>query len=105
MAPWEGDSITLTSNILLLVQNWAGIVGRRIETGEPPSVCPISADQQDADDTVAKITEQEDTDRSMAILEADTAETKKEALDDADTDLERQMIERHWPFDDHDEDE
>lgn len=115
-SPWEGDNVTLKFDIILAARNWSSV---------SPEVCPISVDEQEANDIVAKFTEQDENDRRMEMIRAsmrigsdgwvshdqydkammEAAQTKKEALDDAEDEVERQMLERHWPWDDHDENE
>ncbi|RMZ05782.1 hypothetical protein D0864_02394 [Hortaea werneckii] len=80
--------------------------------------------QQHADETMEKMLEQEDIDKKMGILRdaigintdgwvaferydaavAAAKHIKAEALSYAENELDREMIEQHWPFDDFDED-
>ncbi|RMZ27187.1 hypothetical protein D0859_08744, partial [Hortaea werneckii] len=98
VAPWEGNSIPLKAFLVML--------------------------QQDADETVDKMLEQEDIDKKMGIVRdaigintdgwvaferydaavAAAKHIKAEALGYAENELDREMIEQHWPFDDFDED-
>lgn len=121
-APWEGNSIPLKADMILLARNWP-LLARSKEN--MPTQCPISFDEQEAEDTITKILEQENIDRQMGILRdaigigsdgwvphdryddavAQATAVKEDALRDADDEAERGMILRHWPFEDHDEDE
>ncbi|KAI7266089.1 hypothetical protein KC345_g8285 [Hortaea werneckii] len=124
VAPWEGNSIPLKADLVMLSRNWSELANGGIE-GEPKlASCPISFHQQDANETMDKMLEQEDIDKKMGILRdalgmstdgwvsferyddavAAAKDMRAEALSYAENEWEREMTEKHWPFDDFDED-
>ncbi|KAK5114677.1 hypothetical protein LTR62_002250 [Meristemomyces frigidus] len=86
--------------------------------------CPISFQEQEVEETMTKMLEQQDMDRRMYIVReiiaigtdgwgsferydgvvAEANEMEAKALSYAESQLERDMTEQHWPFDDFDED-
>ncbi|OTA33642.1 hypothetical protein BTJ68_08196 [Hortaea werneckii EXF-2000] len=94
-----------------------------IEGEKKNETCPITFQQQDADETMDKMLEQEDIDKKMEIVRdaigistdgwvsferyddavAVAKDMKAQALDYAENEWEREMTEQHWPFDDFDE--
>ncbi|RMY97077.1 hypothetical protein D0862_08241 [Hortaea werneckii] len=124
IAPWEGNSIPLKALLVMLVKNWSELTKGGIDGEQKTAPCPISFQQQDADETMEKMLEQEDIDNKMGIVRdaigintdgwvsyeryddavAAAKHIKAEALGYAENELEREMIEQHWPFDDFDED-
>ncbi|PPJ52075.1 hypothetical protein CBER1_10036 [Cercospora berteroae] len=124
--PWEGNSIPLKADLVMLAKDWATLTtscGSETDHEQVPSSCPISFEEQDAEETIDKMIEQEDVDKKMEILRdvieistdgwvsfekyddavAEANHMKVQALSYAESDLERSMTEQHWPFDDFDE--
>ncbi|RMY17246.1 hypothetical protein D0867_06172, partial [Hortaea werneckii] len=124
VAPWEGNSIPLKADLVMLSRNWSELTKGGIEGEQRTVPCPISFQQQDADETMDKMLEQEDIDKKMGIIRdaigistdgwvslerydevvAAAKDMKTQALGYAENEWEREMIEQHWPFDDFDED-
>lgn len=125
--PWEGNSIPLKADLVMLAKDWATLTtssGSETDHQQAASSCPISFEEQDAEETIDKMIEQEDIDKKMEILRdvieissdgwisfekyddavAEANHMKVQALSYAESDLERRMTEQHWPFDDFDED-
>ncbi|KAI6890721.1 hypothetical protein KC318_g14416 [Hortaea werneckii] len=108
----------------MLSRNWSELTKGGIEGEQRTVPCPISFQQQDADETMDKMLEQEDIDKKMGIIRdaigistdgwvslerydevvAAAKDMKTQALGYAENEWEREMIEQHWPFDDFDED-
>ncbi|RMY04672.1 hypothetical protein D0868_06820 [Hortaea werneckii] len=123
VAPWEGNSIPLKADLVMLSRNWSELTKGGIEGEQRTTTCPISFQQQDADETTDKILEQEDIDKKMGIIRdaigistdvwvsseryddvvAAAQDMKAQALGYAENEWEREMTEQHWPFDDFDE--
>jgi hypothetical protein len=123
--PWEGNSIPLKADIVQVVQGWSDIIkGENLGDQDVPS-CPLSLDEREADDVMAKMSEQETIDGRIEILQEaigissdgwvpheryggavqQAQAMKAQALGYAEDDHEREMTRQHWPFDDFDEDE
>ncbi|PYI35763.1 phosphotransferase enzyme family protein [Aspergillus indologenus CBS 114.80] len=114
--PWEGNDIPLQADLVLITRCW-----HRIST----SPCPISFSTTKADSIMHLQGMQEEVDSllkqirnilgigvdgwtSLKDYEAACArarQMKVDGLASLDTDHEREMTNRHWPFDDHHEDE
>jgi len=123
--PWEGNNIPLKADLVLLSRYWTKVVSQETGVDGLPPACPLSFDDQDAKQSIDNVMKQEQTDEQMKILrnaigigsdgwvsdegyeeaKAKAAEMKAQAIGDADDESEREMTVRHWPFDDHDEDE
>ncbi|KAI7235366.1 hypothetical protein KC330_g4311 [Hortaea werneckii] len=123
VAPWEGNSIPLKADLVMLSRNWSELTKGGIEGEQRTTICPISFQQQDADETTDKRLEQEDIDKKMGIIRdaigistdgwvsseryddvvAAAQDMKAQALGYAENEWEREMTEQHWPFDDFDE--
>ncbi|CAK1366384.1 unnamed protein product [Cercospora beticola] len=124
--PWEGNSILLKANLVMLSKEWdmfATSSGSEDNDQKEISTCPISFDEQDAEETIGKMIEQEDIDRKMQILRdvieistdgwashqryddavAEANHIKVQALSYAESELERKMTDDHRPFGDFDE--
>lgn len=120
-SPWEGDNVTLKADLVRAMQLWEELTATT-EKKAPP--CPLSyseevdkclkleAEQKDADEDMEKSrdglgvsldgwvpTEQYEQAKEM------TQNFKSEVLMAAESDFDRMQIEKHWPFDDYDEDE
>ncbi|KAH9834716.1 26S protease regulatory subunit 4 [Teratosphaeria destructans] len=122
--PWEGNSIPLKAHLMMLAADWSRLTGAQSQGDGDAPPCPLSIPEQEVGGTVDKMVEQEKIDRNMEILRdaigistdgwvsferydgavAAADEMKAQALGFAESDFERDMIERHWPFDDFDED-
>ena len=114
--PWEGNHIPLQADLLLLTKLWSKY------SVEP---CPISFSSAETDAIMHLQKMQEEVDADLKRVRAaigigvdgwtppdeyDAALTralqmKASGLASLDTDLEREMTCRHWPFDDYNEDE
>ncbi|KAI6879690.1 hypothetical protein KC360_g7781 [Hortaea werneckii] len=124
VAPWEGNSIPLKADLVMLSKNWSELTKGDIEGKRRTATCPISLQQQDADETIDKMLEQEDIDKKMGTVRdaigistdgwvsseryddavAAAKDIKTQAIGYAENECEREMIKQHWPFDDFDED-
>ncbi|KAI7211688.1 hypothetical protein KC333_g7551 [Hortaea werneckii] len=124
VAPWEGSSIPLKADLVMLSRNWSELTKGSIEGEKENESCPISFQQQDADETMDKMLEQEDIDKKMGTKRdaigistdgwvsferyddavAAAKDMKVQALGYAENEWEREMTKQHWPFDDFDED-
>ncbi|KIW39678.1 hypothetical protein, variant [Exophiala oligosperma] len=120
--PWEGDNVTLKVDLIEAEQNWSKIV---TPTGNEPPPCPISYSKAEIETCfnlyreMKEMDEQLDTtmeslgvgsegwvpNQQYRASKALEAKIKEQALGFAESELERQMLESHWPFDDHDEGE
>ena len=119
--PWEGENVTLKVDLIEAIKNWSKIVIPA--TNDAASLCPISYSQSEIEDYISlyhKMKEMEKqletTMESLGVgsegwvpnerYEASKAlatKLKENALEFAESGLERKMLERHWPFDDQDE--
>ncbi|KAL8897818.1 MAG: hypothetical protein Q9207_007008 [Kuettlingeria erythrocarpa] len=120
-APWEGDNVTLKMDLIRATQVWRELVHN--EDGSVPA-CPLdysipeskrysqqASEQQTIDENLEWACRRfgisaegwvppEGYDEAQRMIE----EFKAESLKAAGTDLERDEIQNHWPFDDRDED-
>jgi hypothetical protein len=125
-SPWEGDSVTLKSDLIDVVRKWAEITTPESSTrnGARPS-CPITFSEEEADECVRLSKAQVEADEQMQtcrdIIGVGTEgwvpteqydeviqranEFKAAALEAAESEEERQRLCEHWIFDDFDEDE
>ncbi|PLB49956.1 phosphotransferase family protein [Aspergillus steynii IBT 23096] len=114
--PWEGNNVPLQADLVLITKMWH-------EYSTRP--CPISFPAAQADSIMDFQNMQEEVDlqlkriRSFIGIGVDgwtapgeyevacsrARQIKADGLASLDTDHERKMTSRHWPFDDHDEDE
>ncbi|KAJ4994062.1 hypothetical protein SVAN01_00539 [Stagonosporopsis vannaccii] len=122
--PWEGLNTPLQYDLVQLTQNWDKIASPD-QDGTVPA-CPLSFSQEDAKRIDALDDSHRDADGDMErindhlgvasdgwtlherfeISKSRAAEIREQALASADDDpWLREMSERHWPFDDFDEDE
>lgn len=119
--PWEGNNIALKSALVLLMRCWNGIMQRDDGTVPP---CPLSFTDDEAEATMKIQINLEEVDSMLGPIREGLAinsdgwtshdqydaamalakQLKQEALEMSD-EHERPMLLRHWPFDDHDENE
>ncbi|EXJ82365.1 hypothetical protein A1O3_06178 [Capronia epimyces CBS 606.96] len=123
--PWEGNSIPLKADLIHTTQIWPKLmedIGYD-EKVMPP--CPISFSELDVQHTLAILQQQEDTDTQLEKIQnaiginadgwtsneeyegvvARAKLIRKQGLESLDTEEEKEMTSRHWPFDDFDEEE
>ncbi|PWY71413.1 hypothetical protein BO83DRAFT_447084 [Aspergillus eucalypticola CBS 122712] len=114
--PWEGNNIPLQADLVLLAKFWH-------EYSTDP--CPISIATARSDSIMHLQSMQEEIDLQLKHIRnaigissdgwtppeeyeaacARALQIKADGLASLDTDYEREMTDRHWPFDDHNEDE
>ncbi|RAL11141.1 phosphotransferase enzyme family protein [Aspergillus homomorphus CBS 101889] len=98
--PWEGNNIPLQADLTLLTKSWHNY---------STNPCPIPFPPAKADSIMHVQGIQEEVDlqlkQNLKLLCARARQIKVDGLASLDTDYEREMTDRHWPFDDHDEDE
>ncbi|RMD43642.1 hypothetical protein DV735_g1434, partial [Chaetothyriales sp. CBS 134920] len=124
-APWEGENIPLQTDLILTMQNWQGLTGSPGGHEQVPIACPISFPQAEADECLRQDLLLKEVDAEMENVretigiasdgwvptnEYDGAVKKNEfirqqVIDRAEDEVDRQASLRHYPFDDHDEDE
>lgn len=117
--PWEGDSVTLKADLIRVVQNWERLYASTV------SVCPLHYSPAEIDGCLRLEEEQrladDDMEKSRNCLGVSGdgwvpterySEAKKmsekfkaEAILLADSEEVAAQIQRHWPFDEHDEDD
>lgn len=123
--PWEGNNIPLKADLVSMMQQWDSLDIDTTGAGVGQPKCPLSFDASEADAVLDAAMKQEEADRQMEILRnaigistdgwvthegyndavARASEMKEQAIAYAETELERDLTVRHWPFDDHDETE
>ncbi|KAF2158611.1 hypothetical protein M409DRAFT_30891 [Zasmidium cellare ATCC 36951] len=123
--PWEGSNIPLKADLLAAAKGWDELTRSGLLHDATPPVCPIRFEEQEFQDTMDKLREQEKMDQAIYIYrtvidcsldgwvphwayeesKSQVAQWKKMCLEDAEDGFERRMLEKHWPFDDYDEDE
>lgn len=122
-SPWEGDNVQLKSDLIETTKQWAGLASP-IDGQVPP--CPISYSQDEMAecDRLRKI--HDETDAQLEVFSENILGVGAEgsvSCEDFDTAMERskrfkeltlrdvddpeliEQINRHWPYDDQDEDE
>lgn len=119
--PWEGDNITLKADLIQAALQWP-VHSRDAQSAFTP--CPLSYGEEETKRCLDLHVEQqqcdEDMERSREIVGVnvegwvpvemyDTAKKRSEALklevlEAAESDFDREQIQKHWPFDDHDQD-
>lgn len=119
--PWEGDNVTLKADLVQAMKVWPELTSDK--EGTVPS-CPFTYSPKEVEECLHLDSEQKDTNTNVEIARRriginiegwvpldryDEAKEldqkfKSEVLEAADTDLERDEIQNHWPFDDHGED-
>lgn len=120
--PWEGNNIPLRSDLIHITKVWPKLLAENQHETKDVS---IHFTQTDIDRTLNRLRQQEETDTQMenirnlidvsvdgwtSVSEFEDAVNraeliKEQALENLDTDEEREMTLRHWPFDDFDEEE
>lgn len=121
--PWEGDNVTLKADLIEVANNWSHIVGTALS--ETAKSCPISYSQNEVAECSQIYKKMQEVEEQFGaakeclgvgsegwvpnerfhISKAMAANMKDDALRFAESNFERDMLQRHWPFDDQDEDE
>lgn len=119
-APWEGDNVTLKADLIRAMKVWPDLT--TIGDGNVPG-CPLTYPASEIEDCLQREAEQKDADSQLdssrrwlginidgwvpldRYKEAKelNQKLKSEALEVAETELEKHELQNHWPFDDHDE--
>ncbi|KAL9003734.1 MAG: hypothetical protein Q9188_003421 [Gyalolechia gomerana] len=119
-APWEGDNVTLKADLIRAMKVWPDLT--TIRDGNVPG-CPLTYPASEIEDCLHREAEQKDADSQLDIsrrwlgINIDgwvpldrykeakelNQKLKSEALEVAETELEKHELQNHWPFDDHDE--
>ncbi|RMZ87154.1 hypothetical protein DV736_g5622, partial [Chaetothyriales sp. CBS 134916] len=122
-APWEGDNTTLKADLILAAQNWEALTGS--DDAKQAPVCPISFQEQDIEECLRVDLLLKEADSQMEAVresigigvdgwvpseqyEAAADKNKfirQQVIDCAENDVERQLSLKHYPFDDHNEEE
>lgn len=122
-SPWEGDNVTLKADLIEATETWSRIAAPGADGTVAP--CPISYSKEEIAEClrlyrkIREIDEQEENMKGSLGVGHDgwvpnerykeskalNAKMKAYALEFAESDFERQMLDRHWPFDDQDEQE
>lgn len=118
--PWEGDSVTLKADLIGASQCW-----QELTSGEVDTPCPLSYSATEVDECLSLKAEQQladedmeksrnslgisvdgwvPTDRYDAAIEQNES-FKAETIALAESEEAVEQIKKHWPFDDHDENE
>ncbi|KAM0717867.1 hypothetical protein Q7P37_006199 [Cladosporium fusiforme] len=123
--PWEGNNIPLKADLIRMMQHWNDFSPPKGTISDSKPQCPLSFDTHEAEKVLDGAMRQEEADGQMDILRnvigissdgwvshegyeeavSQASEMKKQAIEYAESDAERELTIRHWPFDDHDEDE
>jgi hypothetical protein len=124
--PWEGDSVTLKADLILLTKNWTDIVTSKPSTSDdatPP--CPIAFSEDEVSECLRLHAAQVEADEQLQAcrdvigigpegwvpagqyeeLKQRESKLKADALEAAESEEERQKLREHWIFDDFDEEE
>ncbi|KAI9848391.1 MAG: Phosphotransferase enzyme [Sclerophora amabilis] len=119
-APWEGDNVTLKADLIRATQEWPELASA--ESGDDPK-CPLTYSAAEIESCLKLDWKQKeanscmnDARRRLGIniegwvpaegfqeAKALSEKLKAEAMEVAETGLEREEIQSHWPFDNHDE--
>jgi hypothetical protein len=125
-SPWEGDNITLKADLIELEQNWSDMITSNLITsneGEP--LCPIRFSEEEVKHYLHLNAAQVESDEQLQAcrdaigigpegwvpldqydeLKQRESKLKADALEAAESDQERLMLQEHWIFDDFNEDE
>ncbi|KAI1942866.1 hypothetical protein LOZ12_006174 [Ophidiomyces ophidiicola] len=121
--PWEGTNVTLKIDLMTARQMWPFLL-RESELATFGSSCPLNYEQAEIDKYLKLHEEQEESDRHMKEIQMgfgmaengwvpldmyedakERCKTLKSVLLAAVEPGERAMVEKHWPFDNRDEDE
>lgn len=120
-SPWEGDNVRLKTDLIRATQAWRELA--TTEDGHIPE-CPLSYSEAEVERCLQQWSEQHDADKNTETVRRtlginidgwvplegyDWAKQlnqalKAQAIEWAETELERGELQNHWPFDDHDED-
>lgn len=123
--PWEGNNVPLRADLALISRIWPELMDENGYSGSALPSCPISFTEPDVKNTIKTLQQQEEVDtqveniRNAIGISADGWTTKEEyegaveraklikkrGLENLDTEEEKEMTLKHWPFDDFDEDE
>ena len=121
--PWQGENVTLKVDLTEAAKNWSQMVTLGTNDTSPP--CPLSYSQGEVEECLNLNRKMRETNKQLQttteslgmgvegwvpneryeLSKALEARMKEQALGFAESDLERRMLERHWPFDDQDEQE
>lgn len=122
-SPWEGDNVTLKADLIEATKRWSKVAVPAADGTVAP--CPISYSEEEVAECLrlyGKVTEIDGQQEKMREClgvghdgwvpseryeesRALNAKTKALALEFAESDFKKQMLDRYWPFDDQDEDE
>ncbi|KAI1937474.1 hypothetical protein LOZ57_006594 [Ophidiomyces ophidiicola] len=129
--PWEGNNAQLKADLVHVVQNWGNVVActesQRMDNADRCTPkCPVKFDPLEAQDVLRIEKEYEEMENQLsrirdAIGVSADGWTSTETFDDAvarahefkimaigsvsDNKFDQEMTEKHWPFDDFDENE
>ncbi|KAF3037178.1 hypothetical protein E8E11_006321 [Didymella keratinophila] len=125
-SPWEGDNITLKADLIELAQNWSDVIKSHSNTGNDANpLCPVRFSEEDMKHTLDLNAAQLEADEQLQAcrdvigigpegwvpldqyneVKQRESKLKADALEAAESDQERLMLQEHWIFDDFDEDE
>jgi hypothetical protein len=123
-SPWEGDNITLKADLIELEQNWSDMISSN-SSNEVEPLCPIRFSEEDVKHylhlNVAQVESDEQLQACRDVIgigpegwvpldqydevKQRESKLKADALEAAESEQERRMLQEHWMFDDFDEDE
>lgn len=121
--PWEGNNIPLKADLIHVTRVWQLLMEENGSSGPTIPRCPIAFTEPDVHRTINILQQQEDIDtqldniRSTIGIGTDGWTSKEEyrgaverarliktqGVDGLDTEEEKEMTLKHWPFDDFDE--
>lgn len=125
-SPWEGDNITLKADLIELAQNWSDVIKSHSNTGNDANpLCPVRFSEEDMKHTLDLNAAQLEADEQLQAcrdvigigpegwvpldqydeVKQRESKLKADALEAAESDQERLMLQEHWIFDDFDENE
>lgn len=130
-APWEGDNITLKADLILATQNWKGLTAFNESEKDLPGdsmvgpACPIFFNEEEANECLRIDLLLKGVDSDMARVRDNIGigsdgwipneeyegavernrYVRQQVIDQAKDSEARDLSLRHYPFDDHDEDE
>ncbi|RMZ75960.1 hypothetical protein DV737_g5059, partial [Chaetothyriales sp. CBS 132003] len=121
--PWEGNNIPLKADLIHITRVWEELVLGNGYMGKDIPLCPIAFAEADVQHTLNTLQQQEDTDTQLeqaqnvigvstdgwtpndvcegAVEQA--RDIKTQGINSLDTEEEKMMTLKHWPFDDFDE--
>ena len=123
--PWEGNTIPLKADLMHITQIWRELMDDNGYDVKAMPLSPIAFTEPDVQHTINVLQQQEDTDTQLENIQnaiginadgwtpneeyegaVERAKLiKKQGLDSLDTEKEKEMTLKHWPFDDFDEEE